>query len=338
MCPAETEADAYPTGWYFARFSEHLKRGEVVPVTFMSREYALFRTQSGQVGLMDSQCCHMGADLSRCGSVAGEHLVCGYHAWEFDGSGRCVRIPGEEKIPPRAGQRGAPVLERAGNIWFWHGEGPPSPFTETVFADERKHYVNLPGEVAICRTGLLPVAEHVSDLSHWPHIHRATEPMEYVPLRNEGRELEYRVQPASRGDRRMQRVFRPYTLVTLTGPASSVVRAQSSQEPNRDRPFFAAILGSTPVRQDATMTAWRIAVRKIGPDFPLWPVNRLLAVFLWFVVRRNFQADIEFLRWMRPVARPLWVKSDGPSVRDFRQFYHRQISRPGPDAAADRKP
>ncbi|WP_169314291.1 Rieske 2Fe-2S domain-containing protein [Streptomyces piniterrae] len=322
--PVATEDGPYPSGWYFARFGEHLRRGQVVPVTFMSQSYALFRTREGHVGMVDSQCCHLGADLSRCGSVSGERLVCGYHAWEFDRTGHCTKIPGMDRIPPRARQRSVPVLERGGNIWFWYGDGPPLPFVDVDFTDDRRRYVTLPGEVSICHGGLLPLAEHVTDVSHWPFIHGASEPMQYVSLRNEGRHFEYRVQPSS-PVRRMQGFFRPYILVTLTGPASSVVRSQHGPEPNRDRPFLAAVLGSSPVRDGATITAWRIAVRKLGPDWLLWPVNRLLAVLLWWVVRRNFHADLEILRWTRPPAKPLWVKADGPSVREFQHFYRRQI-------------
>ena len=54
--------DPCPTGCYFARFSKHLRRGQVVPVTYLDRRYALFRTRGGRLGMVDSQCCHMGAD------------------------------------------------------------------------------------------------------------------------------------------------------------------------------------------------------------------------------------------------------------------------------------
>ncbi|MGW2186131.1 Rieske (2Fe-2S) protein [Streptomyces sp. NPDC001719] len=93
-----------PTGWYFARFSKHLRPGQVVPVTYMSRQYALFRTRGGAVGMIDSQCCHMGADLSRCGKVREERLVCGFHAWEFGTDGVCRKLPGADRIPARAVQ------------------------------------------------------------------------------------------------------------------------------------------------------------------------------------------------------------------------------------------
>ncbi|WP_424887035.1 Rieske 2Fe-2S domain-containing protein [Streptomyces sp. XH2] len=328
---ARPNGTAYPSGWYVARFSRHLKRGQVVPVTFMSRHYALFRTRSGRVGMVESQCCHLGADLSRCGRVAGEHLLCGFHAWAFDSSGRCTDIPGQDRIPARAGQRSLPVTEQAGNIWFWHGDGPPHPLDTAAFADDRRRYVTLPGQVSVFHVNLLSVAEHVADLAHWPYSHQAHEPMEYVPVRDEGPHFEFRIQPAAaRTSRRMQRFFRPYALVTMAGPTATVFRAQTGPHIDRDHPAFAAILGASPVRDGVTFSTWRVAVRKLGPDLPLWPLNRLLAVLVWLVVRRNARADQEILRWMQPLEKPLWVKSDGPSVREFQRFYHRQTANPHP--------
>ncbi len=331
-----TDAEArYPDGWYFARFGEHLKPGHVVPVQFMSRRYALFRARSGQVGMVEAHCCHMGADLGRCGTVRGEHLVCGYHAWEFDTEGRCKLIPEVEKIPPRAGQRSVPVIERAGNIWFWHGETAPYEFTPVAYADSHQ-YLNLHGEVHIAQSGPLPVIEHITDISHFPYKHKATGPLEYLVLENEGRRFEFQLRPRGSAAKNIQ-FFKPYALITMAGPCSCIYRTQSGPDHNRTNPFLTMILGVTPVRSDTTIFSWRIAVRKIGPDLPMWPINKVVSWIMYIIVRRNSYADLEVLKWMRPPAKTLWVKPDGASVRDFREFYFRNIA-PDRQPVADQYP
>lgn len=332
---AKAEA-RYPDGWYFARFSEHLKPGHVIPVQFMSRRYALFRTRSGQVGIVEAHCCHMGADLGRCGTVLGEHLVCGYHGWEFDTAGRCKRIPDVEKIPPRAGQCSLPVIERAGNIWFWYGKTKPGDFTPVTYADSR-HYLNLRGEVHIARSGPLPVIEHIADISHFPHNHKATGPLEYLVLENEGSRFEFQLRPRGSAGKKIQQFFKPYALITMAGPCSGIYRTQNGPDHNRTNPFLTMILGVTPVRSDTTIFTWRIAVRKIGPDLPMWPINKVVSWIMYIIIRRNVHVDLEVLKWMRPPPKTLWVKPDGTSVRDFREFYFRNIA-PDRQPVADQRP
>ncbi|WP_149824082.1 Rieske 2Fe-2S domain-containing protein [Streptomyces tailanensis] len=321
------EQERVPVGWYFARFSSHLSCGEVVPVTYMSRQYALFRTDNGQLGMIDSQCCHMGADLSRCGKVSGEHLACGFHAWEFDTEGICRKIPGADRIPPRAAQRGLPVTERAGIIWFWHGPGPAQSLTGLDFAEDRRRHMHLAGRVLVCHTNLLPISEHVTDVAHWPCTHSPGRRMTSVILRDEGRHFSFRIQPAEPDSTRIHH-FRPYALASLVNPTTALVTPQRGPEPAETPPAMAFVAAVSPVRPGVTIATWGLIVRKLGPDWLLWPVNRLWAAFIWRLVRRNHDADFAILRWMRPVAKDLWSAADGPTVRAYRRFYHRNLAPP----------
>ena len=53
-----------PTGWYVVAMSEELGRGEVVPRRYFDRELAMYRTQGGEVQIVDAYCPHMGAHLA----------------------------------------------------------------------------------------------------------------------------------------------------------------------------------------------------------------------------------------------------------------------------------
>ncbi len=337
---AEEQLTDYPVGWYFARFSEDLAPGQVVPVEFMSHQFALFRGQNGTVGMVDSQCCHMGADLGRCGTVAGDRLVCGYHAWEFNAAGRCTAIPKVQpaRIPPRARQRAVPVLERAGNIWFWYGPEPTRELLDISCFDSPR-YTNIKGQIHIGRSNPLPMFEHVADSYHFPHNHRAAGSLEYLVTANDGHRFEFQLQPTpgSKGVN-VQRFFKPHAFIEMAGPCIAVYRAQKDGTINRTSPLLTVLIGATPVRENVTVLAWRIAVRRIGPNIPFGPLNWLLARALWFVIAWNVHVDLEVLKWMRPPAKTLWVKPDGSSVREYRNFYHRNIVagwRPGVQPVVD---
>src|SRR6185312_17011225 len=50
------------------------------------RDLVLFRTASGQVGVLNDVCPHRGMSLSK-GRVAGERLICPYHGWNYSPNG-----------------------------------------------------------------------------------------------------------------------------------------------------------------------------------------------------------------------------------------------------------
>ncbi|MBT2395985.1 hypothetical protein [Streptomyces sp. ISL-100] len=90
-------------------------------------------------------------------------------------------------------------------------------------------------------------------------------------------------------------------------------------------PLLTVIAAVSPVGPGLTIAMWAVVVRKLGPDWLLWPVNRLWAAFLRRLVRRNAASDLDVLRWRRPVAKDLWSAADGPSVRAYRRFYRRNL-------------
>jgi len=49
-------------------------------------------------------------------------VQCAYHGLCFDASGRCVKIPGQETIPPKARVQSFPVVERDALVWIWMGD------------------------------------------------------------------------------------------------------------------------------------------------------------------------------------------------------------------------
>jgi renierapurpurin 18,18'-hydroxylase len=118
------EVGINPDYWYAVDWAHKLKAGKVMRVQIWHQAIALYRDTQGQLHALENVCPHKGVDL-HTGDVVGDRLVCGYHGWEFDGSGVCVRIPylpEQQKLPPCAQTRSFPVQERYGLIWVFPGD------------------------------------------------------------------------------------------------------------------------------------------------------------------------------------------------------------------------
>ncbi len=127
---------AYPRGWFRAAYSADIAPGEVQTLHFFGQDLVLFRTASGEARVFDPHCPHLGAHLGYGGVVAGEHLRCPFHHWEFDGEGVCQKIPYARRIPPRAKLRAWPVVEMNGLIMFYHDLEGRAPSFEVPVVPE----------------------------------------------------------------------------------------------------------------------------------------------------------------------------------------------------------
>jgi len=117
----------FPNGWFVFGFSDELKPGKLLARPFMGCEVTVFRAQSGQAYAVDSYCPHLGAHFGSGGEVRGENLECGFHGFQFNGQGTCVRTGYGIPIPARAKLRTWPLRETDGLLLVHHhakGEAP----------------------------------------------------------------------------------------------------------------------------------------------------------------------------------------------------------------------
>jgi len=117
------EVGINPNYWYPVDWAEQLKPGEIMPVVVWQQAIAVYRDTEGQLHALEDFCPHKGVALHK-GKVQGCHLACGYHGWEFNGSGECVGIPyvTEAQKLPRAQVRSYPVQEKHNLIWVFPGD------------------------------------------------------------------------------------------------------------------------------------------------------------------------------------------------------------------------
>lgn len=166
-----------PTGWFQVAWSNELEPGGVKPLRYFDRDLVLFRTEAGQVHVLDAHCPHLGAHLGHGGRVEGDKVVCPFHAWGFDGTGACTSIPYANKVPRQAKVRAWPVVEQYGLIMVWHdltGAGPSwelPPLPEYA-SDEWTDYHPLDWTIRTCNQEM---AENSVDAAHFLYLHGTAE-------------------------------------------------------------------------------------------------------------------------------------------------------------------
>lgn len=128
---AKSRLESYPcdfmNGWYRLLDSEELGRGIVKYIAVLGRHFAVFRGQDGQVRCLDAHCIHLGANMAIRGKVVNNCLQCPFHAWSFDGEGKCRDIPYQQNIPAQAKTRAYHICEYYGMILVWYHEKDIAP-------------------------------------------------------------------------------------------------------------------------------------------------------------------------------------------------------------------
>jgi 5,5'-dehydrodivanillate O-demethylase len=112
--------------WFPVAGSSELQSGTARAVRLLGEDFVLFRTTTGQLGMLDEHCRHRGASLC-LGRVNADSISCPYHGWTFDSGGRCLRMPAEpvnRKLLERARTRACRVQELGGLVFAYAGPEP----------------------------------------------------------------------------------------------------------------------------------------------------------------------------------------------------------------------
>jgi len=141
-------------------------------VRLMGQDLVLFRNDHGQLGLLDRDCPHRGADLA-FGRLEDGGLRCAFHGWLFDAQGTCLQTPAE---PPgscfhQSIRQGAyPVAERSGIIFAYLGPGPTPAFPDfDCFTAPDTHTFAFKG---LFECNWLQALEVGIDPAHASYLHR----------------------------------------------------------------------------------------------------------------------------------------------------------------------
>ncbi|MBP9517944.1 MAG: aromatic ring-hydroxylating dioxygenase subunit alpha [Fervidobacterium sp.] len=113
--------------WYIVLSSKEV-REEPVGVTRFGEKLAFWRDTKGVVHCISDVCCHRGASISH-GKVKNDFIMCPFHGFEYDSSGRVQLIPANGQvspIPKNFAVKPYKTHELANFIWVWYGDGEPT--------------------------------------------------------------------------------------------------------------------------------------------------------------------------------------------------------------------
>lgn len=314
-----------PNGWFAVATSEEIGPGEVKNVHYFGEDLVVFRGESGEAAVLDAYCVHMGAHLGvgagapdskepGPGTVTGDCVVCPFHGWQYDGSGKVVEIPySEGRIPPRARVKGWPTIEKNGLIFAWHHllDEPPAwdlPDVPEFTDDEWVGPVFTERWVDTC---LQEMAENDQDNVHFHYVHGQDEipPVGEVTFDGHRRTTVTEAPPAFGGG----------TFTRETHQLGFVIL--------RITDLVSFIAASSPIDAEHTHQRWLFAYPKAIGD------EAGQAIIDGFASSGIYQ-DIPIWEHKRYVERPMLVKEDGP-IADFRRWVKQFYSELPADASSD---
>jgi vanillate O-demethylase monooxygenase subunit len=157
--------------WHPVAYSHQLADAPV-GVTLLGQAVVVWRTSDGRAHAMRDLCIHRGTALS-LGWIADDCLVCPYHAWRYDVTGACVRIPqsAHATIPTKARTPVYRCQERYGLVWVCLDVGEPTYMLPDVPELEAGAFKVVNTGPFVWRANASRQVENFTDFGHFPWVH-----------------------------------------------------------------------------------------------------------------------------------------------------------------------
>jgi phenylpropionate dioxygenase-like ring-hydroxylating dioxygenase large terminal subunit len=117
--------------WYVAGWADEVPADGLFERTLLNESVLFHRTADGRVVALENRCCHRGAPL-HVGRKEGDCVRCLYHGLLFDATGRCIEVPGQDMISPRARVRSYPVVTQDELLWIWMGDADKADSSKII--------------------------------------------------------------------------------------------------------------------------------------------------------------------------------------------------------------
>ena len=273
--------------WYVAAWSGEVGRA-CLARKILGEPVVLYRTTAGQpVALLD-RCPHRLLPLSK-GTLQNDTIECGYHGLTFDSTGKCVRAPGQDRVPPGASVRAYPVAEHMGLVWIWPGD--PALADRSKLFDELPQWAEsrrpnptwalLEGPLTYVKSNYLLLSENLVDPAHVVYVHKrslGSPAMANIPI-----------EASQQGDTLLVSRWTP------NAPASPILQRYGKWAGNVDRwqyywmypPHIAVVdFGAGAPGMDRGEAGRDAALRLYSAHF-MTPETATTTHYFWFVLR-NF--------------------------------------------------
>lgn len=156
--------------WHPVAYSSELAE-KPISVTVLGEPVVVYRGDESVRAFRDL-CPHRGAKISM-GRLHEGRLVCPYHGFQYDESGRCRLIPSQapesQVIPSRLRLHPYRAAERYGIVWVAL-EDPVQPLPALPEFDDPAFHCYSPGAVS-WRTSAARWMENFLDITHFAHVH-----------------------------------------------------------------------------------------------------------------------------------------------------------------------
>jgi phenylpropionate dioxygenase-like ring-hydroxylating dioxygenase large terminal subunit len=167
--------------WYAAGWGRDFAPEALSAVTILNEPIVIYRKADGSAVALEDRCCHRFAPLSM-GRLEGDDLRCMYHGLKFGPSGKCIEIPGQAKIPPQAGVRRFPIVDKFSVAWIWMGD--PALADEALIPDfvgvDDPRWAMKPGRMDYNANYVL-INDNLLDLSHIAFLHNKSLGASFTP-------------------------------------------------------------------------------------------------------------------------------------------------------------
>ena len=318
----------FPEGWYFVATRREVLAGKLIQKTWMGENIVAWCDGIGRICVAEAFCPHLGSDLGPAtgGRICEGRLVCPFHGFEYDVSGKCVATPFAD--PPKSARlRVFETREILGLIFAWWGIGgresqwdlPEEPSVESGWSDLLIHTLRFPGHPQ-------EVTENAVDLAHLRYVHGYDRVTSSAPLSISGPCLETGFDFLS-----SRRVAKVANLTFDTSTRTQVFGLGYSYVEIRERNFGLDLrlwVLATPVdgtKIDLSLVSqvgevrdprhWMAVLRVLPKGVRTAVVNRFMSGFQ----RADVLQDVAIWSRKRYLRRPRLCRSDGEIMR-FRAF------------------
>ena len=177
MWPFAEGEDFLENQWYVAAWSREVTAEHPFERWICGQPVVFYRDTTGQAVALHGRCPHRSFPLSK-GRIRGDVLECGYHGFQYDAAGNCVRIPSQDTIPDVCKVPAYTLVEQWEWLWIWVGD--PAQADPGRIPDHNEIRLTEPGWLAVpaltnhlkARAQLLH--ENLTDISHLSYLHPGT--------------------------------------------------------------------------------------------------------------------------------------------------------------------
>eukprot|EP00210_Caulerpa_lentillifera_P001674 g1609.t1 len=191
----ENEKFSWFKNWWAVQIVRNLETDRPNKIKLLNKDFIVWKGHSGNWIAMDDECPHRMAPLSEGRIEKDGNLLCSYHAWRFNESGKCVKIPHAEDEKAhsvacnssRSSVQTYPCRTRGSLLWIWPDNSvsafadssqEPLPMDEDLMdyleIDISERITSPYMRIIPCSYDTL--VENIADPSHFPVAHHGVQP------------------------------------------------------------------------------------------------------------------------------------------------------------------